>query len=412
MPWRLVLATNNPHKVRELREIAELYAPGQLELLLPEELSQPWEGIEEVGATLEENAYLKATALFERLWVPVVADDTGLEIEALGGLPGVRSARFVGSDAENRRAVLELLQDVPPERRRARFRTVLCYRDHLRNLCVEGICEGWIALQERGEHGFGYDPIFIPEGSEQTFAEMAPQEKNRISHRARALRALIAELRRLEEEPAEPSSEQQPTLLPHEHLALLVRSCAALARAQLERVEQLLHQGLAAGIAPELFYEAFLQGLLFAGVPAAIEGTQCLQRVCAQHGRSWTPPGSGPAAADAVHGERLFERVYGEHAERVRARIRAASPELEQWILARAYGEILARPGLPLLEREFCAIAMLAAAQWWRQLRAHLSAVRRWGVSRQQCRWVLEQLAEELPPEQRQWLWQEWHLVD
>ncbi len=96
MPWRLVLATNNPHKVRELREIAELYAPGQLELLLPEELSQPWEGIEEVGATLEENAYLKATALFERLWVPVVADDTGLEIEALGGLPGVRSARFVG----------------------------------------------------------------------------------------------------------------------------------------------------------------------------------------------------------------------------------------------------------------------------------------------------------------------------
>jgi XTP/dITP diphosphohydrolase len=197
MPWRLVLATNNPHKVRELREIAELYAPGQLELLLPEELSQPWEGIEEVGATLEENAYLKATALFERLWVPVVADDTGLEIEALGGLPGVRSARFVGSDAENRRAVLELLQDVPPERRRARFRTVLCYRDHLRTLCVEGICEGWIALQERGEHGFGYDPIFIPEGSEQTFAEMAPQEKNRISHRARALRALIAELRRL-----------------------------------------------------------------------------------------------------------------------------------------------------------------------------------------------------------------------
>lgn len=190
----IVLASANAGKVQELKQILEPILPA-VEIIPAPEFLGNWE-IEETGETLEENAYLKATHVFERLWRPVIADDTGLEVAALGGLPGVRTARFAGPNAtalENNLLLLERLAGHTD--RRAQFRTVLCYRDNLRTIFAEGTCSGTIAEQPRGTYGFGYDPLFIPDGYDRTFAEMEPDEKNRISHRRRALEHLVSQLR-------------------------------------------------------------------------------------------------------------------------------------------------------------------------------------------------------------------------
>ncbi|MCS7177037.1 MAG: RdgB/HAM1 family non-canonical purine NTP pyrophosphatase [Candidatus Kapabacteria bacterium] len=409
MVRRIVVATQNPHKLRELQELASELAPGELEFVAPGQI-EGWDRVEE-GATLEENAYLKATALFERLWVPVVADDSGLEVEALGGKPGVHSAHFVGSDGENRRAVLELLQGLPKEQRRARFRTVLCYRDHLRTICVEGVVEGWIAFQERGHFGFGYDPIFVPEGEERTFGEMEPSEKNRLSHRYWAMQALLAELRRLWSDEAPEHREEcvSEQALP-EWLPLLMRICAAAARpGQEEVLERELQRALQLGMPLNAVGEGLLQLCLFAGFPAAIEALQCAQRVCQQMGMVWEGPSEQLQSSPEAIGVELFQRVYGEQADRVRERLRAAAPALEDMVLRVAYGSVLSRQGLELVAREATAVATLVAVGgWWRQVQSHLRALLRLGVTPQQG----EELLRELQPfcSSAQWerLQEEW----
>jgi XTP/dITP diphosphohydrolase len=158
--------------------------------------------IPETGATLEENAYLKATAIFAATHHTCLADDTGLEVDALGGAPGVITGRYAGENAtyaENRAKMLAALDGVPPEKRTARFRTVMCYHDALRVWFAEGVCEGRISTEERGDGGFGYDCIFIPDGFTATFAELSASEKHRISHRGRALEDVAETLRRYDE---------------------------------------------------------------------------------------------------------------------------------------------------------------------------------------------------------------------
>src|SRR5205085_2026045 len=157
--------------------------------------------VEETGATLEDNARLKAAALVAAIGLPAVADDTGLEVDALGGAPGVRSARFAGERAtyaDNVRALLDALAGVAGEGRRARFRTVALARfPGGDEVAAVGSCEGTIAVAPRGDGGFGYDPVFIPAegGDGRTFAEMSPAEKHELSHRGRAFRALAEALR-------------------------------------------------------------------------------------------------------------------------------------------------------------------------------------------------------------------------
>jgi XTP/dITP diphosphohydrolase len=140
------------------------------------------------------NALEKGRAVAAALGVPALADDSGIEVDALGGAPGPRSARYAGpgaSDAENRRRLLSALKGIPASGRTARFRCVaaVVWPDG-RELHAEGICEGLVLRAERGSGGFGYDPLFVPEGWDRTMAELAPAEKHRISHRGRALRAL------------------------------------------------------------------------------------------------------------------------------------------------------------------------------------------------------------------------------
>lgn len=189
---RLVCATANPHKADEIRAIL-----GDGVELLPRPDDVP--DVVEDGETLRDNARLKARALCAATGVAAVADDTGLEVDALDGAPGVHSGRFAGEQAtyaENVAKLLAALRDRPGAPRTARFRTValVAYPDGS-ELVADGVMEGTIVDTPRGETGFGYDPVFVPDdGDGRTLAEMSPAEKNAVSHRGRAFRALAARL--------------------------------------------------------------------------------------------------------------------------------------------------------------------------------------------------------------------------
>lgn len=196
MTLRLVVATANPDKAREIRAVLE--AAGADVELIPRPADVP--EVEETGSTLVENARLKAEALRDATGIAAVGEDTGLEVDALGGAPGVLSARFAGKNATYADNVTKLLYEVDAVRRAsrtARFRTsvVLAFPDG-RELVAEGVVEGVLAHEARGTGGFGYDAVFAPAGAGgRTFAELTPDQKHTISHRGRALRALAQRLR-------------------------------------------------------------------------------------------------------------------------------------------------------------------------------------------------------------------------
>jgi XTP/dITP diphosphohydrolase len=184
---RLVVASKNPDKIQEIEEVlGETGLAGEIVRGLD------WPDVEETGETLEENALLKARAVMEAVGLPAVADDTGLEVAALGGLPGVRTARYAGEEAtyaDNVDLLLRELEGV--EDRRAWFRTaVALVMPDNSEIVVNGALEGVIASSARGSGGFGYDPVFEVEG--RTLSEMGVAEKNQFSHRARALRSLAS----------------------------------------------------------------------------------------------------------------------------------------------------------------------------------------------------------------------------
>lgn len=191
---KLVFASNNAHKLGEVRQIL----PEDVEVISLREVGFN-EEIEETGETLEENSALKARVVWDWLFAEhltegvdgVFADDTGLEITALGGAPGVRTARWAGDEACDRnnrqKALCEL---IGKEDRSARFRTVVSLIVHGEMQQVEGVVNGFISLNEEGDGGFGYDPVFIPEGYTKTFASLPSDVKNSISHRFRAMEAL------------------------------------------------------------------------------------------------------------------------------------------------------------------------------------------------------------------------------
>lgn len=190
---RIALATANPDKAREIADI--LGAALDLELVArPGHLPD----VEETGETLEENARLKARVVCEATGLPAIADDSGLEVDALGGAPGVYSSRYSGPDATYHSNVTKLLHELDQvDDRRARFRAVVVvvYPDG-REVAAEGVVEGRIVGERRGAGGFGYDPVFVPDddAAGRTFAEMGDAEKHEISHRGRAVRALAARL--------------------------------------------------------------------------------------------------------------------------------------------------------------------------------------------------------------------------
>ncbi|MEO0075835.1 MAG: RdgB/HAM1 family non-canonical purine NTP pyrophosphatase [candidate division WOR-3 bacterium] len=187
---RLLLATQNRHKINEIRAILKDWH-GQLISLV--ELAPQYK-IEEIGATLEENAKLKAEIAMRKFNEISLGEDTGLEVDILFGRPGVYSARYAGDNATYEQNVVKLLtelKDIPIEKRTARFRCLCALafpeKYNIPTQLFEGVCMGRIIFEPRGKGGFGYDPIFVPNGYTTTFAELTSEEKNRISHRALAL---------------------------------------------------------------------------------------------------------------------------------------------------------------------------------------------------------------------------------
>ncbi len=197
---QLLVATRNRHKLKEIREVlAEL----NLDIVGATEVPG-LPDVEETGPTIRDNAIKKAVETAKIAKKLTLADDTGLEVDALKGEPGVRSARFAGGDVtdhENNKKLLGLLEGVPMDKRSASFRCVIAIADE-KGLydVVEGICNGVILEEERGCNGFGYDPLFIPDGQVKTFGEMIAEVKNRIGHRGKALQKAWAVLSRYQRE--------------------------------------------------------------------------------------------------------------------------------------------------------------------------------------------------------------------
>jgi XTP/dITP diphosphohydrolase len=183
---RIVLATNNKHKIKEIKNVL---SDLQAEILTLEDFSN-FPKVEEAGKTLGENAIIKAKAIFQFTGLPSIADDSGLEVDALDGAPGVLSSRFAGehcSYQDNNRKLLSLMKDIPWEKRGARFVCVVALAKDINHiLTVKGEIGGVIAFEEKGENGFGYDPVFYSPKLNQTFAQLPLEEKNKISHRSRA----------------------------------------------------------------------------------------------------------------------------------------------------------------------------------------------------------------------------------
>ena len=197
---KLLVGTNNPGKVREYEELlTDLPETLEVTFLAREGLTLE---VEESGETFEENARIKALAYAQASGLISLADDSGLEVDALGGAPGVHSARYAGpatSDVDRYRKLLDALANIPAGQRSARFRCVvaLALPDGTVHT-ADGFCEGEIGFAPRGEHGFGYDPVFVAKGhGGRTMAELPPDVKNEISHRARALLAIQPVLRKL-----------------------------------------------------------------------------------------------------------------------------------------------------------------------------------------------------------------------
>jgi XTP/dITP diphosphohydrolase len=192
---RLLLATGNSHKLRELKQMLDG---------LPYEVVSPADvgtcgDVAETGSSFEENATLKATTLAAASGLLTLADDSGLEVEALDGAPGIYSARYAGEDASDADRVaylLKKLEGVPPSQRQARFRCVIAIATPQgKTELFEGECRGFITLEPCGQHGFGYDPVFFVPEYNMTMAELPPETKNRISHRARAIARAVEYLK-------------------------------------------------------------------------------------------------------------------------------------------------------------------------------------------------------------------------
>lgn len=191
----IVAASQNKHKIEEMEAITKKYG---MKIVGRDDFGIPDVKVEENGDTFEENSLIKARSIFKLCGEITIADDSGLEVDALDGAPGVYSSRFAGeegNDLKNNEKLLEMLKDVPLEKRTGRFVSVIsmCFPNG-KEIVVRGECEGHIMFEASGENGFGYDPLFRPLGYEVSFGDIPSEEKNKISHRANALKELQKQL--------------------------------------------------------------------------------------------------------------------------------------------------------------------------------------------------------------------------
>ncbi len=194
---RVLIGTNNKHKLKEIEDIFNLFDFHKFTFLLPNQISNDTFDINENGSSFEENSKIKAREFFNLFHLPVICDDSGLQVDVLGGEPGIFSARYAGDNANditNRKKLITNLLNLGLSHAPARFVCGMTYYDGNNMIYSEGYCNGNVITTELGEGGFGYDPIFIPDGHNITFAEINQIDKNSISHRANAIQHLIHNL--------------------------------------------------------------------------------------------------------------------------------------------------------------------------------------------------------------------------
>lgn len=368
----LVLATSNAHKATELQHMLDA-AGLSFDVLTLTDVGFH-DTIEETGVTFEENALIKAITVHRATGVPVLADDSGLEVDALEGAPGVISARYAGVDATditNRAKLRSELIARNTTSSPARFRCVICVVDGMRMQLTEGVSHGHVVLDERGEQGFGYDAMFIPLGAERTYGEMTPTEKHQTSHRSKAMSAMLDML----------SAVGVPSIaLPvHELRQLLIDVALCAMTPDVHQLEQAI-QRVPAESHREL-YEVLLQSYLFGGFPTALDGLSAAYRV---HGIP--PVASDEDRAYDVdryrnRGETLCREIYGNVYEKMMTSLTDVSPDLATWMIVEGYGKTLSREGIDTCTRELCIVAMLTVLGRQQQLVSHVRGALRVGAT-------------------------------
>ncbi|MBU3699743.1 MAG: RdgB/HAM1 family non-canonical purine NTP pyrophosphatase [Candidatus Kapabacteria bacterium] len=365
MKRQVVVATGNSHKVQELSDLFAREGLTDIELLPMSQVIGPLK-IEEDGLTFAENALIKARAVYESCMLPTIADDSGLCIDVLEGQPGVRSARFGGpqaTDSDNRDAVRRAMIQHGSSDSAARFVCVLCYIDQYRTFFTIGESAGKVVVDDQGSGGFGYDPMFIPDGFDLSYAQMSAEQKNAISHRGRATSEMIARLRDIE----------LGTSSANAHELSRADLYAASAAAVIGRQDVV--RAVASRAADEYqrsqVRETLLQTYLFAGFPAALDALATAHEVM---GNRMTIDELEPFDAMLFQrrGEELCRKIYGRVYERMMERFEAISPSMRSWMIIEGYGKTLSRPGLSTLERELCIVCMLAVLGRTTQLYSHV----------------------------------------
>ncbi|NQW30359.1 MAG: RdgB/HAM1 family non-canonical purine NTP pyrophosphatase [Ignavibacteria bacterium] len=396
---KILVASQNEHKIDELRAMFKVSLP-HIEL----ESASSYIGethIEETGKTFEENAFIKAHFVHLATGFPVLADDSGLEVHALYGAPGVYSARWAGENATdemNRKKVINELLSEGHSESMAQFRCVLCYADSLRTVFAEGTCIGTVSTTESGTSGFGYDPIFRAEGNDRSFAELQPAEKNALSHRGRAVANLVVTLSELlaNDEPSTMQAVVEPIASHTDDFEHLVRAAIATATNNIKLLQDIIAVHVHDVPSATRMYEVLLQSYLFGGFPAALDSLTVLHRHCSQHLPAFTLPAwnEQPLAAYKHQGMALAGQVYGSVLDPMLERLTDVSPELSAWMILEGYGKTLSRAGLDIQTRELCIIAMLAVQQRHTQLFSHIRGALLVGVPRAQVKAVADLICE------------------
>ncbi len=380
---RIVIASGNRHKIAELQELFDSHGLPDVELVAMTDLVGAVE-IDETGQTFEENAFIKAQAIHAMTGLPVLADDSGLCVDVLGGAPGVRSARYAGvgaSDADNRQALRYSMVEAGVEDSAGRFVCVLWYIDDQRSFGVEGIVTGTIQTLEQGEQGFGYDAMFTPDGSSLSYGQTSSEEKARTSHRARASAQMVRRLAALQQD--EPPANGIENLTSVDDLCRLsvavVRQDTSLLRAIADRVTDVIQA--------RRVTEALLQSYLFAGFPAALDALGCVAHRWNVKGLSDTDvPDEYNVDEFRRRGEELCRSIYGSVYDKMMDRFESVSPSMRSWMIVEGYGKTLSRAGLTSVERELCIICMLAALERPSQLYSHVRGALAIGADQEMLR--------------------------
>lgn len=372
MKRRIIVASGNAHKIAELQTL--LRDSIDVDLIPMTDVVGSIE-IDETGTTFEENAYIKAAQIHALTGLAVIADDSGLIVDALDGEPGVYSARYAGSsatDADNRNRVAQKLQDRGLESSPGRFTCVLCYIDSHRTLLAEGHVNGTITASASGAGGFGYDPMFIPDGYQESYGQLPQSVKDATSHRSQAacnLGLLISHLDRDEIDLQAP------------FMTILEGVCRAsvyAAKGDMTNLRRVLQLWVIDQESATAAYEAMLQTYLFAGFPIGLEALAVLHDICRE--RSLTPATLNIEPYDTQlftsRGDDLCSRVYGSVYEKMMKRFTEISPEITTWTIVEGYGKTLSRPGLHGVARECAIVCILATLGRKTQLYSHVRGAR------------------------------------